>query len=140
MADYETTVIETDPSGSDDGNGRNLLRLAGMILAAIIVGVLLILAAKWVYNSVTDNDSRQGIVEPTGEKKKSPSTTEKPAAGSNGTTTAPQPSASNPQPATQTPRTGSQQLPNSGPGQVAAVFAGSGAIAAGAHYILSRRR
>lgn len=141
MADYENnTLIETQPTGPEDEGGRNFVRLAGMIAAALIVALLLIFGARWIYNAVFDNSQESGtgpadenvITPPASEEKTAPE-------GGTGSPAAPGQSGT-PAPAQQTPRTGSTQLPNSGPGQVAALFAGSSLAGAGVHYLITSRR
>lgn len=139
MAEYEDTVIETQPTEPENQNGRNWLRLIGMILAAIAVTILLIFAARWVYNTITDNDSRDGSVQPADEDKLPPGPGEEDRKSNDGSGSSETPNTGDRQPATQTPRAGTQ-LPNSGPGHIAAVFAGSSLAGAGIHYLISRRR
>jgi uncharacterized membrane protein YraQ (UPF0718 family) len=98
-------------------------------LAAFIVAVLLVFGVRWIYRSVHDNNSPP---------------TQQPVSTNNN----PQP------PAVPVPPSGSQNqsnnssantnsnntVPNSGPGDVAALFIGTSAAAAGLHYFIRARK
>lgn len=144
MAEYEEkTVVETQPTEPDYDGGRNWLRLIGMILAAIIIAILLIFAARWIYNAITDNDSRQPGTGQQADDDKLPTRPgeEKSKTEDNKTGSQPKTSGTNTgaQPGSQ-PTGTSGQLPNSGPAHVAAVFAGSSLAGASLHYLISRKR
>lgn len=129
MAEYENNrVVETQPTEPDlvDEPGHNWLRIIGMILAAIVVSVLLIFVARWIYQSFTDDNA------PTTTQNPRPSEGNKAPAGQGPQQTA------NPAPQNQ-PAGGGNALPNSGPEHVAALFAGSSLIGAGVHYAVTRR-
>lgn len=137
MAEYENnTIVETTPTEPDYNEpGRNWLKLIGMVLAAIIVAVLLVLGARWVYNAITDSGTeRTGSGQPADETK----LPQEPGATSSTSST----NANTGSSTTQTPRNNqtNTSLPNSGPEHVAAVFAGSSLAGAGLHYIINRRR
>lgn len=139
MAEYEEkTVVETQPTEPDYDGGRNWLRLVGMVIAAIIIAILLIFAARWIYNAITDNDSRQPG---TGQKADDDKLPTRPDEEKDKTVSQPSTSSTNTgtQPGSQ-PAATSGQLPNSGPANVAAVFAGSSLAGASLHYIISRKR
>lgn len=139
MAEYEEkTVIETEPTEPDYDGGRNWLRLVGMVIVAIIIAILLIFAARWIYNAITDNDARRPG---TGQQADDDELPTRPGEEKNKTDSKPVTSSTNTgtQPGSQ-PSGTSGQLPNSGPAHVAAVFAGSSLAGASLHYILSRKR
>ena len=142
MAEYENnTILETSPTGPEDEPSRNWIRLALMVIAAVIVAALLIFLARWVYNAITDDNSQGVVTEQTTESPlpAGPETenTNPGITGTPGTSTPP--SGTGSQPSTTAPQSGNK-LPNSGPEHVAAVFAGSSLVGAGIHYIVNRRR
>jgi len=124
---------ETLPSEKTE-HGQGIVRIIAAILAGIILIVLIVLLARWIYHSAHHTE----VTPP-------PSTSLKtPAASSNNKTGGARPSGGNtPAPAANTPSTpsaGSSQITNTGPGDVAAIFAGTVLAAAGLHYIISIRR
>lgn len=142
MAEYEEkTVVETQPTEPEYDGGRNWLRLVGMVLAAIIIAILLIFAARFVYNAITDNDSRQTNTGPQTDNDAIPARpdAEKDKTASQSGTGTSSKSTTGTAPGSQPSRT-STQLPNSGPAHVAAIFAGSSLAGAGLHYIVARKR
>lgn len=141
MADYENnTIIETEPTAPEDEPSRNWVRLAVMIIVAVLVAALLIFLARWVYNAITDDNSQGTGTEQTTETLlPDNSKTENKNPNTPATTTTPNANTSQPAASAPQTQTGSK-LPSSGPEHVAAVFAGSSLLGAGVHYMVSRRR
>ena len=107
-------------------SGRRLPMLFIALAVALLVALALFYGARWVYRSIFDSDEPEPVsVQTTGDSTLSPQ--------ENAT---PQPS---PTPTT-TPTPNPNALPNNGPGDVAAIFAGTSLAAAGLHYIISLRR
>lgn len=117
------------PQPSKDSSGAApIVRIIGLVIAGVVLVVLLVLAARWIYHKAHQNNTK-----PTSTTKTTPAapSTNQPAQGaptSPGTTTPPSSSSQN------------AQLPNNGPGDVAAIFIGSSLAAAGLHYIITIRR
>jgi len=120
-------------------DGQTWVNTLATILIGIILVVLIVLFARWVYHKVHDNNNateNTGTLNVTNESnntKKQPAANTGPSSGNPGSSRS-TPSAT---PGTENP---SGQLPNNGPGDVAAVFAGASAAGAAAHYAVSRRR
>lgn len=130
MADYEkNTVVQTVPTEPEDEPGRNWLRIIPVLAAAIIVSLLLILIARWIYGAVTDDSPSTETSIQTRDENQVP-------AGPGGEPYSPKPQSL---PSTQSTPTNTQ-LPNSGPEHIAAIFTGSSLAGAGMHYLFSRRR
>ncbi|OGL35220.1 hypothetical protein A3F65_04230 [Candidatus Saccharibacteria bacterium RIFCSPHIGHO2_12_FULL_47_16b] len=112
------------------GPGRRILMLIVYFLMALAVAVLVVFGGRWLYKTIT--------------KKDQPATTNQPA----GNNVPQQPSPTPTTPTTPTPRpapTPSQtsqtsQLPNNGPGDIAAIFVGTAIAIGGLHYVISLRR
>lgn len=145
-AEHENhTLVLTEPvpeghtvaAHYDEEDGQSLLQTIIMVIGAIILVILLVLFARWIYHKVNGSSSA-----PSG-------TISQPSEQSNPTNNQ---SGTNPQSGGQStpsaggnssPQAGSNQnktITNTGPGNVAAVFAASTLAAAGLHYIISLRR
>lgn len=117
-------------------DGQSMVQTIIMVIGAIILVVLLVLFARWIYHKVHNSsaeDTSAGTLQlpESGNTYNPQSNTNQPTGSPNSTTTPP---ASNPQ------TTGGKSIANTGPGNVVAVFAASTLAAAGLHYIVSLRR
>jgi cytoskeletal protein RodZ len=117
---------------NDSSGARQWIMLALYILMALVVAILVVMAARWIYHKVHDTN------------------------GPNPTPVAPQvvapvpeaPPKKSPSPAPVTPRSSSSHsttanpstIPNNGPGDVVALFAGVSLAAAGLHYAFVLKR
>lgn len=117
--------------------GQSVLQLIIMVAVGIILVVLLVLFARWVYHKAhhvtqtTNTSSNQAVRSFDNPGSSQPANNSQPSTNSGSSS-----SGSNSSAAT----TQNGPLPNSGPGNVAAIFAGSALAAAGLHYIISLRR
>lgn len=115
--------------GNEPGDGQPWLRILGAVLAAIIILFLLAILARWIYHLVTNDNqpappTSQNNPASSGQKKQ-PGATNTPAPSDNSGSSA---------------TGGNQNLPNNGPGDVAAIFVGVSLAAAGLHFIYSLRK
>lgn len=129
--DYDPVPAEVaDPNpkllAAQPQEGQSLVQTIVMILGGIILVILIILFARWIYHVVHNNDDN------TSTTVNQPSRPNKAPNNQPGTGGLPSNNPSNNQ--------NGNPLPNSGPGNVAAVFAASTLAAAGLHYIISLRR
>jgi len=143
-----TTRRVTDARPNNQPAGLAWLRALSMILVAIILVVLIVLFARWVYHKV----NHQTVKAPGISTTSTPSTSSTKAnpesgAASSGSSSSNsgQSSSSNtatnkPSSSSSTPTNQTGQLPNNGPGNVATVFVGASLIAGGAHYVITTRR
>jgi len=118
------------------GEGRQWLMLIIYLVIALIVAAGVVLGGRWVYNQVRGNEPAEETATTTER------TVEPPAAiAPNQSGAAPQAPSNQPSP-TPTPSTARQgdELADTGPGEVVALFFGSAIVATGLHYILSLRR
>jgi cytoskeletal protein RodZ len=118
-------------------HGQSLLRTLAAILVGLILIVLIVLLARWIYHKT------HHAVTPTPATSSQQSAASSSAKNESGAQPAPSQSAgtsSNPS----TPATGSssgtKQITNTGPGETAAIFVGASLAAAGLHYIVTVRR
>lgn len=95
------------------------------IVLAFLVACLVVFAGRWIYRKTTHQTTTSGAPS-TSDNNKPPST---PQSGTTGSPTS----------GTGQSQTTSQ-LPNNGPGDVAAIFVGVSLATAGIHYIVSIRR
>jgi cytoskeletal protein RodZ len=114
-------------------DGQSLVQTIVMIIGAIILIILLVLFARWVYHKVNSDQSDTAGTSQLPPESSSPSS-------QSGVST--QPSTSSTPSAGSTAPTTNQngQIANTGPGNVVAIFAGSTLAAAGLHYIISLRK
>lgn len=128
---YHTATLPSEKTE----HGQGIVRIIAAILAGIILIVLIVLLARWIYHS-----AHHAAVTPP------PSTSLKtPAASSNNNANGATPSSGTPPTASpnnppSAPSSSSPQITNTGPGDVAAIFAGTALAAAGLHYIVQLRR
>jgi ABC-type Fe3+-siderophore transport system permease subunit len=131
---YQTAALPIDKSE----HGQAWLRLLAAILIGLVLVVLIVLLARWIYHK------SHHAVQPV------PATSQKSGAQSNlkvtpggQTQTSNNPSSSspsNPSTPSSSASSGSTQITNTGPGNVVAVFVGTSLAAAGLHFIISTRR
>lgn len=142
----EHALVLTEPVPQDqveahqaDEDGQSLLQTIVMVIGAIILVILLVLFARWLYHEVhhSDQSNTGGTVqlpqESTNPNTQTQPSPNQPSNNSGG-------SSSSGGQASSTSQNGGKPLANTGPGNVAAVFAGSTLAAAGLHYIISLRR
>lgn len=129
-----------------DEQGRDWPRLMLLAIVAILVAALIVFGSRWIYRSLTDNPSRDESTQ-TADKDEE----KLPSGSSDSQTPARDPqsstsrssddnSAENRSDDSSSQAGDSTTLPNSGPGHVVALFAGTTTVAAAAHYALARRR
>jgi cytoskeletal protein RodZ len=128
---YHTASLPTEKTE----HGQSIIQILAAVLAGLILIVLIVLLARWIYHKA----HHASVATPT------PSTSQKtPATSYNNHTSGAQPSSSSSSaPATNNPASSAPsntQITNTGPGDVAAIFAGVTLAAAGLHYIISLRR
>jgi ABC-type Fe3+-siderophore transport system permease subunit len=116
--------------------GQSILQTIIMVIGGIILVILLVLFARWLYHKVHHNDqiSTSGTV----QAPENPSGSSQPGAN-----TLPSPQNSPSSGSSSNSGSSSQNgkvITNTGPGNVAAIFAGTTLAAAGLHYIISLRR
>jgi cytoskeletal protein RodZ len=153
----------------DGDGGRRIVTLIIYIVLALAVATLVVFAGRWVYHKVSNNSGpTPTTIAPQGTKQGSISTNTSPASpspnSSNPQTPAPSPSQtgkspttySNPSPTPPPNSSGSQSngksnpapaptptptsLPNNGPGEVVALFAGTSLVAGTMHFIAASRK
>ena len=121
------------PSPRPAEHGHSLTQIIAVIVAGIVLILLLVLLGRWIYHkahhpiNLTPANSKQLPASPSGSSgsssaSKSQASSNKNSSGGNASTS----------------QTGA--LPNSGPGNVAGIFAGASLAAGGLHYIISLRR
>jgi len=115
--------------------GQTLLPTILWALAAVVLIFLLVLFARWVYHATRNNTA---TTPPTTVRAPTRSSTEEKNQARENRQSDNQTATNN----TENPsNTGNNsQLPNGGPGDIAAIFAGSSFAAAALHYIVSLRR
>lgn len=135
---YHTEVLPV----KHQEHGQAWLRTLVSILVGLILIVLIVLLARWIYHKA--HHSSVTVTTP-------PTSQNSPAQSSSGAASGSQPAsntsrsgqpapANNSNPSAPAATNSSNNLPNSGPGDVAAVFAGTSLAVAGLHYIVSVRR
>jgi hypothetical protein len=137
------TPIEADRSLSTKVETHrtmpSLVRLLGWILAVIIIAVLLVFAARWIYHKT---HHAVNVTPATSQKRPDSSSPSKtsgtaPTSGASGNSSS---STSSSSPGTNSSSNSSTQLTNTGPGNVVAVFAVSSLAAAGLHFVINLRK
>lgn len=122
-------------------HGQAWVRLALSVLIGIILVILIVLLARWVYHKVHHKTVplppvSQSSQESSNSSAKSGAQRSNPPASSSQSSGQ---STSNSSGSTSNP-TANNQIANTGPGDVAAIFAGTALAASGLHYIISVRR
>ncbi|MBI2589034.1 hypothetical protein HYW35_02425 [Candidatus Saccharibacteria bacterium] len=126
--------------------GRRWPIVVAYLLAALIVAVIVVYLARWIYHKTTHQTTKPVPAANTSKVPEAPVTTVTPnQTPSSATTpssgTSPDSSSGAVANQNQTPQSGANgQLPNSGPGDVVAIFLGVSLIFGGLHYLLSLRR
>lgn|SRR3989338_1682345 len=123
-------VTVEDIASLEERRERRWLMLIVYFLMALAVAILVVFGGRWAYRAITHNDK--------------PATTNQPA----GNNVPQQPSPTPSTPATPTPQptttpsqtTQTTQLPNNGPGDIAAIFIGTTVIVGGLHFIYNLRK
>lgn len=148
--DNKTALPEPEPryrsasaTVNNDQGGQAWLRILAAILVGLILVILIVLLARWVYHRVHHNATPVPATSQQSPANSSASKTSgaQPAANSNSAPAQSSGSASNSTSSPSSSQTGtSTKLTNTGPGDVAAIFVGTALAAAGLHYIISLRR
>lgn len=130
---YHTATLPVEKSE----HGQGIVRVLASILVGLILIVLIVLLARWIYHKA--HHASETVTPPTTQQ--SPATSSnKNVSGARPGSGTPQTASPNNPSASSTPSTTDQQITNTGPGDIAAIFAGTTLAAAGLHYILSVRR
>jgi hypothetical protein len=123
------------------GHGQAWLRLLAAIIIGLVLVVLIVLLARWVYHK-----SHHKVVPVPATSQKAPASSPnnsaagaQPSGGSSTPSGSSSNSASN-NPSSSNPSPSSPKITNTGPGDVAAIFVGTSLAAAGLHYLISVRR
>lgn len=128
---YQTATLPVEKSE----HGQSIVRILASILVGLILIVLIVLLARWIYHKAHHST----VVTPPVTTQNTPETSpNRPASGAQPSSGTPQTASPNNSPGT-TPNS-STQITNTGPGDVAAIFIGVTLAAAGLHYILSIRK
>jgi cytoskeletal protein RodZ len=140
---YHTAVLPAEKTE----HGQGIVRTLASILIGLILVVLIVLLARWIYHRVHHATvNTPSVNAPAQPNNSSPLTVNGSSPAASGST---RPGTSNPPASTPAPSSSSTPntpsstagtLPNNGPGDVAAIFAGTSLAAAGLHYIISVRR
>jgi cytoskeletal protein RodZ len=132
---YHTEILPV----KREEHGQTWLRTLVSILVGLILIVLIVLLARWIYHKAHHSSV---AVNPPTTAQNSPATSSSntasgrpPASSSSGT-----PATASPNNSASSSAAANSNLPNSGPGDVAAIFAGTALAATGLHYIVSLRR
>lgn len=128
-------VDEDDVITSDEAythRERNWFTLFLYILIALAFAVIVVFGGRWIYNKIKKDDKPADTTtqQPAVPAPEAPVATTPPAPTPNQT--------NNSNTGTQTPST--TQIPNSGPGDVLALFIGTAAVVGGLHFVYSLRR
>ena len=116
-------------------HGQAWLRLLAAILVGLVLVILIVLLARWIYHST--HHAAQTAINTT--KQQAAKTSQKVTNGESQTTDNTSSSSSSSGSSTTTTTNGGK-ITNTGPGNVLAVFVGSSLAAAGLHFIISVRR
>ncbi|HET6864153.1 MAG TPA: hypothetical protein VFH37_03080 [Candidatus Saccharimonadales bacterium] len=118
-------------------HGQAWVRLAAAIVGAVILVILIVLLARFIYHKAHNHATPNT---PTAQNTPAVSNNKQPASTAPKSTSN---SSSNSSSTTTTQPTSTKsttQLTNTGPGNVVAIFVGSSLIAGGLHYLISVRR
>lgn len=111
-----------------DSNQKRWPLLLAWLAAALLIAVALFYIGRWAYRSIFGNDAPQPVPVRPADSNLTP---QPGAAPQPGTTPRPAPTPATPP---------SAQIPDSGPGEVLALFFGSSFAAAGLYYIVALRK
>jgi uncharacterized membrane protein YgcG len=116
-------------------HGQAWVRIVAAAVLAVILIVIIVLLARWIYhkahNNTTPPTTRKG---PSASVNNPPA---KPAPSSNSNSSSNSGSSGN---SNGSGNSSAGQIANTGPGDVAAIFAGASLAAGGLHYLISVRR
>jgi cytoskeletal protein RodZ len=136
------TLVLTEPVPADPvvlphrrEEGQSLVQTIIMVIGAIILVILLVLFARWLYHKVHNGD--QSTTGGTTQLPESSSPQQSQSALNQQLDNQSNPS---PNSGSSSSNQNGKTITNTGPGNVAAIFAGSTLAAAGLHYIISLRR
>lgn len=153
LNDKQNAVVEVDDSNQSTSEHHEkdtlIPTLLGYLAAAFVVAVLVVLSGRFVYQKVNNSQHKntptsqessgsESATTPNSEVSQAPNSNPDAKKSTSANTSSPK---SSPQ---GSPRTATSQpsspvnLPNSGPGEVAGLFAVTSLVAAGLHYL--RRR
>lgn len=133
---YQTTTLPVERTE----HGHAWARLAAAIVLGVILIVLIVLLARWIYHKAHNHASP---TPPTSQNTPALSANNPPASptpnsessntsgGSTGSSSSNANSGAGPNPS---------QITNTGPGDVAAIFVGASLVAGGLHYLITLRR
>jgi uncharacterized membrane protein YgcG len=138
----------------DTGGGKRWVALLIYLVLALVVATLVVLAGRWVYHKVSNNSGpTPTAVAPQSTKQGTSTSPASPAPSGSGSGNSSQnkssgnssggssnPSGSSSSGGSSTPSPQPTSLPNNGPGQVIALFAGTTFVAATLHYLGAMRR
>lgn len=148
--DMEVPSPKTASEVTERSNLR-WLHIIGFGAAAAVIAVLVVLAGKWIYDSVSNNNPKPVTIAPKstqnhpttispGEESSDssvPSTnSNSPNSSSSSTQSTPGKTSNG---SNQSTNSGSSNLPNNGPGDVLKLFIETSLVAAGLHYLFRRR-
>jgi cytoskeletal protein RodZ len=125
---YHTATL---PEGRTE-HGQSLVRLAVAIVAGIILIILIVLLARWIYHAAHNSEPTPTPAPSVSAPSTSSPDQKQPSDSNSGS--APTASPNNQSSSATT------KLPNNGPGDVVGIFIGASLAAAGLHYIVSLRR
>ena len=128
---YHTATL---PEGRTE-HGQSLVRLAVAIVAGIILIILIVLLARWIYHAAHNSEPTPTPAPSVSTPATSNTDQNQPSSSNSGS--APTASPNNQPAASSSSQT---KLPNNGPGDVIGIFIGASLAAAGLHYIVSLRR
>jgi uncharacterized membrane protein YgcG len=156
----QSELPESQVEFHEESTAKRWVTLLVYIFLALVVAVLVVLAGRWVYHKVHNSNgpnpapvapqgTSQGITSPnsTNKSKSGTSSGNSSSGSSNSGNSSPNNSSSNSSNSSNSsggkiaaPSPSPSNLPNNGPGDVAALFVGSSAVAAGLHYMIRTRR
>lgn len=123
-------VTVEDITSLEERRERRWLMLIVYFLMALAVAILVVFGGRWAYRAITHKNKPATTNQPAGNNvPQEPTTTPT-------TPITPTPTA---QPGTTTPSQ-TAQLPNNGPGNIAAIFIGTALAVSALHYLYSLRR
>lgn len=112
---------------------RHLPTLVGYILAAFLVAIAVVWFGRWLYQKTTHKIPQPTPAANTNKVPAQPTNNPPANSTSSGSST-------NVSPGSGSNTATNSQLPNSGPGDVVAIFIGASVVVGGLHYIYSLRR
>ena len=140
---YQTTTLPVEKTE----HGQTWVRLAVSLVAAVVLIILIILLARWIYHKA-HNHSGPGApakspavsVNNPAKKQAASSNESGNSSGSSSTSNSTSSNSSGSSAASNSNSSSAAQITNTGPGDVAAIFVGASLAAGGLHYLISIRR